>query len=396
MPALALSNEFRLALACCRWPRSQGRDAAVAGAVAAGIDWARFLRIVRRQRVEGFARDALVHAEVAVPADVSDALASTAGAIAMRSLAFAAEAVRLGALFDAAGIAFLFVKGVTLAKLAYGEIGLKQAFDIDMAVPPELVGESCALLAGAGYVRSLPGPEISEEHFRAWMRLSKDSEWRHDGKGAVVELHARLTNNKLLLPGLGARSARQWVEIAPGKRLPTLQTDELFAYLCVHGAAHAWSRIKWLVDVAALLSHADEAEIARLYRESVRLGAGRCAAQALLLCADLFGTSVGGALRRELERDRATRWLVGVALKTMAGKYADVEYDESMLGTVPIQLSHFAFMPGWRYKSAELGRKLGSPHDRMLVPLPRALHFLYPLLLVPLWLWRRRAAARQG
>src|SRR5206468_9642745 len=98
-----------------------------------------------------------------------------------------------------------------------------------------------------------------------------------------LELHTSLVDSPAMLGGVSVASPLQQVAIAPGIVLPTLATDELFAYLVVHGATHAWSRIKWLADVAALLSGLPEKEIEPLYRRSLALGAGRSGGQALLL-----------------------------------------------------------------------------------------------------------------
>jgi hypothetical protein len=210
-----------------------------------------------------------------------------------------------------------------------------------------------------------------------------------DPAGILVELHSGLVDNPMMLPGIGADSPVQLVEVAPGKRLPTLRKDELFSYLCVHGATHAWSRLKWLADVAALLSRDEGAEIERLYRRSLELGAGRSSAQGLLLCAQLLGTPLPPQLLKELSSDAATRWLVRVALRSMAG---ETELDATVLGTIPIHLSHFLLARGPRYKLAELKRKSGG-RPAAAGSMPRFLRWFGPLVAVPLWL-RTRARER--
>ncbi len=384
-----LNREFLLTAACCRWPPSPERDGAVRAAAADGIDWPRFLATVRRQRVEGLASDALARAGIDLPDGIASELQREAAQIARQNLAFAAESLRLLRLFERAGLALLFVKGATLDMMAYGSLGLKKGRDIDLVIDPEAVEAACALVAQAGYVRTVPGPEVTPEQFPTWVKLCKETNWRHARSGIIIELHNGLVDNPALLPDVGARSPSQWVEIGSGIRLPTLRKDELFAYLCVHGATHAWARMKWIADVAALLKDARFDEIERLYRSSVRLGVGRCSAQALLLCERLFQFSLPPALASELRADAATGRLVRLALGTMGGFHGETELDDTVLGTVPIHLSHLLLAPGWRYKVGELRRKGLSRHDRARIPLPRPLHFLYPLLLVPSWLWRR-------
>jgi hypothetical protein len=282
-----------------------------------------------------------------------------------------------------------------LNALVYGTLSLKKAWDIDLVVPPARLHDACALLAGAGYVRALPGPEVGPRELAAWIEGSKDMVWEHRESGVAVELHRGLVDSPLMLPGISAETAPQIVEIAPGIRLPTLRPDALFAYLCIHGATHAWSRLKWIGDVAALLSAGPEGETERLYRASQSLGAGRTTGQALLLSKRLFDLPLPPALEQELEADKKTRWLVDLALRTLTKGDGAEEVDESLLGTAPIHLSQLFLVEGWRFKASELLRKSSSPMDRVAVPLPSRLHFLYPLLLVPLWLWRR-ARIRRG
>jgi hypothetical protein len=57
-------------------------------------------------------------------------------------------------------------------------------------------------------------------------------------------LHSRLADSPELIPAIGAGSPHQKVEVVPGIVLPTLAADELFPYLCVHGALSAWFGVK--------------------------------------------------------------------------------------------------------------------------------------------------------
>ena len=50
--------------ACCRWPPSDDRVAAVQEAAAHPLDWRRVLRIANRHRVEGLTHNGLADAGV--------------------------------------------------------------------------------------------------------------------------------------------------------------------------------------------------------------------------------------------------------------------------------------------------------------------------------------------
>lgn len=362
---MPVPTEFRLAAACCRWPPSPARDEAVRAAAAAEIDWSRFEAVVARHRIEGLVHDGLARAGIAPPPPLAEALRKAATSIAAENLRYAAEAARLSVRLHEAGVAHLFLKGLVLNALAYGTLAVKRSADLDVAVEPGDAPSAAAAMAAAGFRRA-PSPDEA-----------KDELWLKDG--LAVELHRALVDSPLMLPSLSVRAPGRTVEVAPGISLPTLRSEEMFAYLAVHGATHAWSRLKWLADLAALLNDCGPDDIAALHRRAVELGAGRAPAQALLLCADLLALDLG-PLERELRADRIARWLERVALRAMLRGGGSTELDSLTFGTAAIHLSHLALMPGWRFKRAELRRKLAS-------------HGGHPLLAPPRWVWRRFRAA---
>jgi hypothetical protein len=55
----------------------------------------------------------------------------------------------------------------------------------------------------------------------------------------------------------------------------------------------------------------------------------------------------------------------------------------------------FLLSPNWRYRKAELNIHLINQTDMLTVPLPERLQFLYPILRLPLWVWRHVARRRE-
>ena len=373
-----ITAEFDLAAACCRWPPSEGRNQRVAAACA-NVRWPLFRRIAKRHRIEGLVWHGLRQARAEVPAAVHQAFAAAARRIARQNLEHAAESLRLRRLFEADGTRIVFLKGVTLGALAYGNIAVKTAADIDVIVPRDSIEAAAALLEQAGYTLHLPDSSL-RCRLRCWHRYWKESVWHNRTSGIIVELHSDLADDRMLVSNIDPFANPREVSVATGISLPTLPHDELFAYLCVHGASSAWFRLKWVADFAALLSSSETSEIERLYRRSQELGAGRAAAQALLLTKQLFGTKIGERLGGELGSNRINRWLVGGALRTLAGGTLITEVRQKRLGTVFIHLTQFGLLPGARYKFRQLWRQLVTPFDRLALPLPRPLHFLYPFV----------------
>ncbi len=380
----ALAPEFVLAAACCR-PPGEARNAAVEAAVD-GVDWAVFDRVVARHRVEGLAHEALAAAGVAA----EPALRRTASEIAVEGLLLAAETSRLQSALDVAGVANLVLKGATLDILAWGRIGLKRAWDIDLLVTPADARRARFVLEGLGYDLRDP-TDPSDAAFATWVALAKECVFRHCQSGVVVELHWRLADAATLLPDISARSPAQSVRLSEGLTLRTLARGELFAYLCVHGASHAWSRLKWIADLGALLAREDETGRAELYRRSLDLGAGNCSAAALRLCESLFGTLPPAALIPEIRSNSKAGKLASLAMDALSHGSGAAEIDTRPLFRDRILLSHFLFADGWRFGLAEWRRQGVSVNDHMRLRLPPWLGFIYAAIRAPLWVWRRIA-----
>lgn len=386
----ALPREFLLAAACCRWPLSEPAVAAIRAAAAAAIDWRYFLRVVERHRVGGLVHEAFSAARIGVPDFVAKDVAALAQAIARRNLRLAAESSRLQRDFDAAGIPVLVLKGAPLAQLAYGSLSLKHGRDIDLLVPPPAALAAIERLEGAGYALQDPARRLSAAQRRAYIAHGREVELSGGG-GLRVELHWRLTDNPLLLQNVDALSPSRSVAWQ-GAAVRTLADDDLFAYLCAHGATHSWSRLKWLADLAALIAEKDETEIARLYRHAQDRGAGLCAGQGLMLCRRLLGRSLPPALEAALGADRRVRRLAEVAMAAMAGAEGASD-GGGLAGKTRRALMQFSLGHGWGYFFAQCRIVCTGHADVIRFPLPPFLYFLYPLLRLPSWVWRhlRRA-----
>lgn len=344
-----LSTGFQLAVHCCRqrFAPGSGHDIAELGKRA---DWPGFLQLVRRHRVQALVWQSLSETGVVPPPAIANALCADAGLITEHNLRAAVESARLLESFSKAAIPLLFVKGLTVSKLAYGQAFVKMSQDIDILVPAEAIAVASQELGRLGYTLASPAVPPQSTRFQGWHQWHKESSWRSP-EGLHLELHSRLADSHDLIPDIGVRSPRQDVEVAPGITLPTLARDELFAYLCVHGASSAWFRLKWITDLAALLHGQPADEIDRLYGRSQQLGAGRAAAQALLLAHRVYGTpAVQG-----LDRQPVHRWLASAAWRQML---RDDEPTTGRFGTAAIHLTQLFLRPGIGFSLRELARQI--------------------------------------
>ena len=343
------STEFQLAVQCCQRMFAGGNDLQIAE-LGQLVDWPAFLRLAQRHRVQALVWQSLSELDLRPPSAVADALSADASSITETNLRAAAQSAKLLETFTEAGVPLLFVKGLTVSKLAYGQAFLKMSQDIDVLVPGEAIAAAAAQLERLGYSLVIPAVPPQSRQFERWHLKRKESVWRSPD-GLQLELHSRLADSPDLIPGIGVNSPRQLVTVAPGIVLPTLAGDELFAYLCVHGASSAWFRLKWITDLAALLHNCPTEEIERLYNRSQQLGAGRAAAQALLLANRVYGTPAVPGLDRKLVH----RWLAKSAWQQML---REDEPTAVRFGTATIHYTQLFLLPGILFHLRELWRQL--------------------------------------
>jgi hypothetical protein len=383
-----LSREFLLMTACSMWPPSDRRAAAIRSAAAGPIDWDRFVRIVTRHRVVGLAHEGLKSAVIPVPEKIAEDLGARAAALVRETLQLAAEAARLQRLFAEAGLPVLFIKGTSLAILAYGNLGIRESKDLDLFVPPESLSKAATLIESTGYRRFEPPSTIGASQMSLLLPIRKDFGYINDERQQQVELHWRLLSNPYLMKETTIISSSRVVSLTGTIGLRTLGEDDLFAYLCAHGAVHWWYQFKWLADVGALLAAVPEDGMEWLYRAAEARGVGKAAAQAILLCERLLGTRVPRELIINLRKYASVNWLETTALKAITAGNGELEPSKLLFGTTRGSLSCFLLGQDWHYWLAELKIHLVCQADVLTLALPKQLRFLYPLLRLPLWLWR--------
>ena len=192
--------ELDLAIACCRWPRSPARDSAIRDAAVRVSDWEQFERVVARHRIAPLVRDGLSCATIQLPPAIDERLSRRAADRAIDSLVMARESVRLQRAMRAAGIPALILKGAAVGYLAYGDVGMKESWDIDLLTSPENAAPAHALLQALGY-RVVEPAGLASSQFERFTRYAMEAVYRDPATGLSVELHWRVARNRTLCPG---------------------------------------------------------------------------------------------------------------------------------------------------------------------------------------------------
>ena len=292
--------------------------------------------------------------------------------------------MRLIQVFREAGIDLLPLKGTALSLRLYGEPAVRSLRDLDLLVRTGDFARADRLLIEQGYHRTFPGFVPTERMKTAILSLCRHYTYVHGSRNIDLELHWCYSAwSREQLEDLWVHSRN--VELR-GTVMRHIEDGLLFLLLCEHGAEHRWFRMKWLSDVAMLMTCQDSSprEDLTAFVKDRKLEAS--AAQALLLAHWLYGIGPPEWLRVFASPDGRAVRLASIALEAILS---------AQEGPDPNSIRRN--LQEWRYlciqgKAPSLGhylRKIAlNPDDASFVPLPDSLFWLYYVLRPVLWCWR--------
>jgi len=147
-------------------------------------------------------------------------------------------------LFKENGIPVALFKGALLAEMAYGEISLRQAGDIDVLISRQHFAQARSLLESLSYVMS---PKLTRAQLDSHLSNHCEIQFMRDEWFTVVDLHWNLAPRSFVF-GVTAEqvlSRLQTVSLA-GMTVETFGAEDLLLYQAMHGAKHLWRRLEWI------------------------------------------------------------------------------------------------------------------------------------------------------
>ncbi|MCF2872369.1 nucleotidyltransferase family protein [Octadecabacter sp. G9-8] len=376
-----MQQTTKFVAACCRWPQDDAAKESVLRAARAIDDWDETRDVVMRHRVVPLVYLAVKNLDI-VPIEFRDWAKQGAQSTARHAMQMTQECLRIDAAFRKADLQPLHFKGPVLAQIAFGSIALKFSCDLDIFVPEDDVIAAVAILEADGYRAAGQTATMSARQIRALICNFKDI-GLVGPNGTFVELHWKFGHSHSLLAGLERDLERQNVQVAGMAGLDTFGAVQMVTYLCIHGAAHHWRRLKWLADLAAFLEHLPKGERDRVI-ETVRAGPARdILAQSLGLCDTFFGTNY------QMQMSARARSLYDYALGRIDQPFIPPRRfwgDIDLIGD--ILAKRHLYPSAWAALRASRVHLIGM-QDVLSVPLPRALNALYLIMRLPSLLVRR-------
>lgn len=386
-----LAPEFSLLCLAAR-PAMYENKEALQRAVGTTTDWPAVIEGAQRNRVTPLVFSSLRGCDASqILPDVIAELRRKTIIAAGRSLAQIPALEKLCATFTQANIQFLIIKGIPLSLQLYGDATRRAADDIDVLVSPDQFWQADAVLTQAGYRYETEPPSAARlASYKHWV---KHVRYINERSQAVVELHHRLTANPYLLEWAFDELWKDRVHVRVGEtEVATLPIAKLPLYLFAHGANHGWERLRWLVDLTAVLQGLNGVE--NLLNEAAKAGLAPPMLQALVLAHEWLGFPL------------APQYL-GEASKNLQVKRLDFCLDHFLGGTTwrrRPQLKSWEWLwrfsiwfflyslmlkADWRYRAYQCAALLIHPPDWDVIRLPAALFWLYPLIRPFGWIRRR-------
>jgi hypothetical protein len=149
------------------------------------------------------------------------------------------------------GIRVAIFKGAVLAQMAYGEVSLRQAGDIDLLIDRENFAEARALLESLGYAMT---PQLTSAQLSSHLAFHCEIPFMRDDWFTIVDLHWGLAPRSFVF-GLepGEVMSRLQPTRLGGTTIETFSVEDLVLYLSMHGTKHLWHRLEWVISLAELL-----------------------------------------------------------------------------------------------------------------------------------------------
>ena len=162
--------------------------------------------------------------------------------------------IRILKLFKEHEIPVATFKGPVLSQMAYREIALRQAGDIDLLIHRRHFGRAKSLLESLGYQMF---PKLTSAQLASHLHHHCEITFMRDDWFTVIDLHWELAPKTFVfnLETDEVMSRLQSISLA-GTMVETFGAEDSVLYQAMHGAKHLWRRLEWVVALA----------------ESVRLG----------------------------------------------------------------------------------------------------------------------------
>lgn len=357
-------TELELLLCCIRTQIDPTTSEQIGTLLQQKIDWNYVHQIASQYQVIPLLYSTIDnHFRADVPIEMLSQLQTDFYGNAKRNMFLTQESIDLLELFETHEIRAIPVKGSVLAALAYNNLLLRQFRDLDILVHPRDIQAATDLILARGYDRN---------------QFDSQPKFSHPQRQVNLELHQTITPSYCSLPLEFDRlwSRRTAVAVA-GTTLPSIRAEDALLILVAQNAedfVNNRPRMVRLCDISELINTHQDIDWQDVLTQAKTQGNQRILYFSLLLVAAMFATVLPEKIRPEIEADSMAKLLA---------KHARSQLFSPATNLIWGSLFYLKVRDRWWDKVKYL--IIPNSIDRILLPLPGFLSFLY-YLIRPFWL----------
>jgi len=264
-------SEIHLLRLCARTRTSCAAEQRICNILQSpDFDWTAFIQAAIAEQVVALIHQSFerVCADL-VPNEILDAMAVFVAMQKKQNQVLMDELLAVLQAAEEQGIPTIPFKGPVLAQTVYGDLALRQFVDLDVVVVKEKIVAFGKLLVERGY-SDITDPVIAST-------LGKDGLFINERNNIGLESHRAVGAKHLLFfrhydgirfephwaiaskeetdcidhDGLWRRSSFAKIDEV---KIRVFAPEDTLIILCVHGASHRWSPLKWICDIAELVA----------------------------------------------------------------------------------------------------------------------------------------------
>src|ERR1035438_7412404 len=363
-----------LQAACAEIPRPEKMDR-IRLLSRQSIRWNLLLDLADRHGTQPLLYQALVGIEDAdaVPPVEMSALKQRYQINLHKALFVARELIHIVEHLSALGIEVMPYKGVALAEMAYGDIALRHAGDIDLLIRSHDFPSVRDAVRELGYT---PHLSLSPAEERAYLKSGYECAFDGVAGPNLLELQWAIQPSFYAVDfDMHALFQRAVTVTVAGHPMKTPSSEDLLLVLSAHAAKHVWGRLVWLCDIARIMA-IPALNWDWIGEQASALGIVNIVRVSLLAAKRLLGATIPAAALASFPEDPST---LALAEEMQTHIVSEASFNVE-------SIAYFRLMMRLRERPADRRRFLQrlvftpGPGDRQAVRLPAPLFPLYRLV----------------
>ncbi len=257
IPPIIFSKEHKLLISCADMHWDKKHSNVIVPQDEFEINDKKFIELIDRHALAPFVFQCL-HNNVRLTNYLKAQMKMRAETNQLNALQSMSMIIRLQKKMDELNIKGVFLKGVPLASVYYGDIGMRHCGDIDLWVERKGFEIISSYLTSLGYRSNVELSQFNQRQVAFKYKTDHHIHFTSDDPALppVIELHWKLRGRFGFFTFDPENPEIKYLQFEVGSvKVNILNHVDNFLFLCCHGSEHAWYRLKWLFDLPEVLKY---------------------------------------------------------------------------------------------------------------------------------------------